>query len=241
MLLSHWGKAKAVNQKTDSAWSVVTQLDIDVETFVMAELTRIHTDIEFVGEERGGDRTAKKFWLMDPIDGTAHYIRGLPFCTSMLALVDAGEVVFSAIYDFLHDEMYSAEKGKGAFKNDKAIRVSERPLSSAFVSFETRVEVPENAALRNTMRERTDLVTTFSAGWEFAMVASGKIDARVCKDPYGMDYDFAPGTLLVTEAGGIVRNIGSNDFDYKNLNFIAANPTVYKDLTEGEEALFPLK
>jgi myo-inositol-1(or 4)-monophosphatase len=158
----------------------------------------------------------------------------------MLALVDSGEVVFSAIYDFLHDEMYSAEKGKGAFKNNDPIRVSERPLSSAFVSFETRVEVPENADLRNTIREMTDLVTTFSSGWEFAMVASGKIDARICKDPYGMDYDFAPGTLLVSEAGGIVRNIGSNNFDYQNLNFIASNPVVYKDLTEGKAALFPI-
>ena len=240
MLLSHWGKAKAVNQKTDSAWSVVTQLDIDVETFVMAELTRIHSDIQFVGEERGGDRGAEKFWLMDPIDGTAHYIRGLPFCTSMLALVERGEVVFSAIYDFLHDTMYSAEKGCGAYRNDERISVSARTLKDSFVSFETNVTIESNAVLRKKLRDKTSLMSTFSAGWEFAMIASGKIDARICKDPYGMDYDFAPGTLLVAEAGGVVRNIGSHDFNYTNLDFIAANPLAYKELTEGPKALFPM-
>lgn len=238
MLLSHWGKAKAVDQKTDSAWSVVTQLDIDVETLVMAELTRLHKGIEFVGEERGGNRNAKKFWLMDPIDGTAHYMRGLPFCTSMLALVDDGAVVFGAIYDFLHDAMYWAEKGEGAFCNETPIRVSERPLRNSFISFETNIDKPRNAELRNKLRSETDVVTTFSAGWEFAMVASGKMDARICLDPYGSDYDFAPGTLIVAEAGGVVRNIGRSTFDYKNLNFIAANPFVYNELTEGPRALF---
>lgn len=239
MLLSNWGKAKAVNQKTDSAWSVVTQLDIDVETFVMAELTRIHNDVDFVGEERGGDRNAEKFWLMDPIDGTAHYMRGLPFCTSMLALIDNGAVVFSAIYDFIQDTMYHAERGFGAFKNNERISVSTRALKDSFVSFETNIAIEGNTARSDELRDRTSLIKSFSAGWEFAMVASGKIDARICKDPYGMDYDYAPGSLLVAEAGGVVRNIGSGSYDYKNLNFIAANPLVYKDITEGKDALFP--
>jgi myo-inositol-1(or 4)-monophosphatase len=241
MLRKDWGVARAVNQKSDSAWSVVTQLDLDVESRVSRELASLFPDIVFVGEEYGGDRTAKKFWLMDPIDGTAHYMRGLPFCTSMLALIDEGAVVFSAIYDFLNDRMYWAEKGRGAFCNDEKLRVSERRLREAFVSFETNIDRPANAVLRSKLREKTDLVSTFSAGWEFAMVASGKLEARICFDPYGNDYDFAPGTLLVAEAGGMVANIGSSSFDYRNLNFIAANKTVYGELTEDVGAIFPVR
>ncbi|TSC86554.1 MAG: myo-inositol-1(or 4)-monophosphatase [Parcubacteria group bacterium Gr01-1014_8] len=240
MLLPEWGVAKAVHQKTASSWSVVTALDIEIEKFVSAELAHLHPDIEFVGEEQGGNRSAKKFWLMDPIDGTAHFIRGLPFCTSMLALVDRGHVVFSAIYDFIHDEMYFADKGKGAFCNEKKLSVSSRTLKDSFVSFETDIAIEKNANLRQKMLSQTNVMTTFCAGWEFAMVASGKIDARICLDPFGQDYDFAPGTLLVMEAGGVVTNLDSHEFDYTNLDLIAANPLVYKDLTEGESALFPL-
>ena len=237
--MANWGKAKSVNQKTDSAWSVVTQLDIDIERETRERLSNLFPDVAFVGEEDGGDRNAKTFWLMDPIDGTAHYIRGLPFCTSMLALIDRGAVVFSAIYDFLHDNMYWAERGCGAFCNSERLHVSAVGLKNAFVSFETRTEVPENAALHDRMRRATNIVKSFSAGWEFAMVAAGKMEARICFEPYGFDYDFASGTLLVSEAGGIVTNIGSRTFDYRNLNFIPSNKVIYKDLTEGNDALFP--
>ena len=78
------------------------------------------------------------------------------------------------------------------------------------------------------------------AGHEFAMVASGKLEGRIMYDPYGFDYDFAPGSLLVSEAGGVVTNIGSDKYDYRNLNSIAANPKLHQALTEGEGALFPL-
>ena len=80
-----------------------------------------------------------------------------------------------------------------------------------------------------------------SSGFEFAMVASGKLDGRLCFDSYGKDYDFAPGSLLVEEAGGVVANIGSREYDYRNGNFIAANPLVFKQLTEGPDAIFPIE
>lgn len=241
ILLRGFGKARAVNQKTDSAWSIVTQIDLDVERAVRDTLAKKFSDIEFVGEEAGGDRTRETFWLMDPIDGTAAYARGLPFCTSMLALVDKSQVTFGAVYDFLNDSMYWAERGQGAFCNDARLQVSSRDLKNAMVSFETRIEVQANAALHERLRQKTGLMKSFSAGWEFAMVAAGRIEGRICLDPYGADYDFAPGTLLVSEAGGVVRNISSNEYDYRNLNFIASNKEIYSELTEGRGALFPLR
>lgn len=238
-ILGGWGKAQAVNQKTDSAWSIVTEVDIEVEKRTASALSAAYPNVEFVGEEAGGDRMAKKFWLMDPIDGTLHYARGMPFCTSMLALVDKGEPVFSVIYDFLNDRMYYAEKGQGAFCNGERIKVSTRSLNEALISFETNVAVTGNKALHDRLSSSTDVVKSYSAGFEFAMVASGKLEGRICLDPYGSDYDFVPGCLLVREAGGIVSNVGSTTYDYRNLNFIAANPVVYKELTAGEGAIFP--
>ena len=89
------------------------------------------------------------------------------------------------------------------------------------------------------MRETVMVLNTINAGYEFAMIATGRIEGRVCVDPYGKDYDFAPGTLLVSEAGGMVTNIGSRTFSIQNLNFIASNRLVHQALTQGADSIFP--
>ncbi len=241
MLLSGYGIAEIINQKSEIAADVVTELDIAVEIFVRDKLKLMYPDIPFVGEEFGGDRTANKFWLMDPIDGTGYYIRGLPFCTTMLALIDNGQVVFSAIYHFVNDDMYWAQKGGGAYKNEEKLQVSHRRLKDSYISWETHLEKAENKEIWNNLQKLTIFSKILASGWEFTMIAAGKIDARVTFDPYGTDYDFAPGSLLVSEAGGKVANISSNDYDYRNTSFIAANPLIYSELTEGNNALFPIK
>lgn len=240
MLLPHWGTAVIVGQKDHSPVNIVTQLDFDVENFVSSELQKKYPDIPFVGEENGGDRGAERFWIMDPIDGTAHFVRGLPFCTSQIALVVDGKITCSVIYDFVSDKMYYAEAGEGAFCESERIHVSNRPLAASYIVCESKIQKSENLIVRQKLFEQTVLFHSISAGWEFAMVASGKLDGRIMLDPYGKDYDLLPGALLVAEAGGTVANIGSNSYDYKNLNFIAANPAVYHDLTEGDGAIFPL-
>lgn len=84
------------------------------------------------------------------------------------------------------------------------------------------------------------MMSTLSAGHELALVASGKLEARVTCDPFGKAWDYAPGALLVSEAGGIVANIGKRTYDYRNCDFIAASPNVYRALAEGPEAVFPI-
>ena len=73
------------------------------------------------------------------------------------------------------------------------------------------------------------------------LVATGKIEGRVNFDPWGKDYDYAAGSLLVQEAGGIVANLGKRTYDYRNYDYIAASPTMYKVLTEGPDAIFPIE
>lgn len=241
MLLPYWGNIRETTKKDGSSHSVVTELDLSIERFLRDAVKKLDPSAEFSGEEYGGTRDASRFWLCDPIDGTAHFIRGLPFCSVMLALIEDGKVNFSAIYDFIKDDMYHAIRGGGAFKNDEPIHVSERPLEEAYIAFETRIDKPVNYQLFQKIRETSVLFHTITAGYEFALVASGKLEARMCLDPWGKDWDYAPGSLLVSEAGGVVANIGSSSYDYRNLNLIAANPLVYRALTEGQNALFPIK
>ena len=235
-----YGKAEIMNQKDESPHNVVTRLDHDVERHLAEEFKKVDPTIEFAGEEFGGSRDKEKLWLVDPIDGTMHFIRGIPFCTTMVALIEKGEVVFSAIYDFRNDVMYHAEKGKGAFENGARISVSSRPINQSVVALETDQSKPANIEIRNKIGAKSLLVQTISAGYEFVLVATGKIEARICVDPFGKDYDFAPGSLLISEAGGMVTNLGRTSYDYRNTDLIAGSKDVVQEFTEGPSAIFPV-
>ncbi len=239
MVLPFYGNIEISGRKSENPGDVVTELDMKVEHFLSRELGRLDPGIGFVGEETGGNRDTRRFWLNDPIDGTGHLERGMPFCTTMLALIEDAEVTFSIIYDFVHDNMYVARRGLGATHNGKPIHVSARSLKNAYIGCETHSEKPENSRILGALQKTSAIFKTICSGYEYAMVASGKLDARVCFDPFGKDYDFAPGSLLVREAGGVVANIGASAYDYRNVNHIAANPIIYQQLTEGADALFP--
>jgi fructose-1,6-bisphosphatase/inositol monophosphatase family enzyme len=242
MLLPHYGSITEEERKGDGIITAVTRLDRDIEVYLRDALAKEYPAIPFAGEEFGGSRESDLFWLCDPIDATGHFIHGLPFCTVMLALIQEQRVVFSLVYDFLNDVAYHAERGMGAYANDRRMQVSNRPISHSYMILETHPQRAENQRIFDALYKRSGagVLQMLSAGWTFAMVASGKLDGRITVDPWGFDYDFAPGSQLVEEAGGIVANIGKTTYDYRDGNFIAANPVLFKDLTEGPDAVFPI-
>jgi len=229
-LLKYYGKIKISGQKGKLAHSIVTELDLKTEKYIADNLRKIYPTIDFFGEEFGGNKNAKRFWLVDPIDGTAHYLRGIPFCTTMIALVDTGKVVFSAINNFATGELFYAEAGHGAWLNNKRIHVSNRKLIDGYLTFEINLDKKENLDLFLHLKKKTVLFKTVSCGYEFGLIAQGKIEGRIALDPFGDDWDYAAGSLLVTEAGGRVVNIGKKSYDYKNHNFIAGNSIVCQEL-----------
>ncbi len=231
-LAGFFGNVEVLNQKDGSPVNVVTELDLKIEKYLAENLNKIYPSIEFFGEEFGGKENAERYWLADPIDGTAHFLRGIPFCTLMLALVESGKVVFSAIHNIASGETFWAEKGQGAKKDGKAIHVSSRPLSSAYLTFEINLDKKENVDFFISLKNRCVMFETVSCGFEFALIAQGKTEGRITIDPWGKDWDFAAGTFLVSEAGGTVLNLSKDSYDFKNHNFIAANPIVHKELRE---------
>ncbi|MDO8483020.1 MAG: inositol monophosphatase [bacterium] len=241
MLLPHFGNTGFRDKQSGATEDIVTELDTRVEQFFKDEFAKIYPAIPFVGEEYGGNRTSEKFWLVDPIDGTSSFVRGLPFCTTMVTLVEKGEVIFSVIYDFVNDIMYSAEKGTGAYANGKPIHVSDRPLRQARVAWWANLENPEQLRAYLSLTKRCHTFHTGASGIEFTMIASGKLDGTIYLNPGSKDYDVAAGAFLVSEAGGIVANIGKKTYDYTNISFIAANPIIFGGLTDGPNAIFPLE
>lgn len=239
ILLPQYGDIRFTQKKSNIRQDLLTELDVYVEKFLKREFIKLFPDISFVGEETGGDRNAREYWLVDPIDGTSSFVRGLPFCTTQVALIKASTVMFTAIYDFVNDMMYSAVKGRGAQANDKPIRVSSRSLGDARLAWEMDLENPRYLQDFLELKRQTHLFHSGTSGIELALVACGKLDGLIRCFPAN-DYDIVPGTFLIAEAGGTVANIGSRDYDYRNGNFIATNPVVFKELTEGPDAIFPI-
>lgn len=241
-LINHFGNVEAETKSNtgNNVADIVTKLDVQMEDLLAKRLGKFDSGIGFRGEESGVRTEADTTWLVDPIDGTSHFVRGIPFCSTMVALIEDGQVMMSVIYDFVHKDTYSAIRGRGAYRNDDLISVSQRPLKISLLSVETHLEKPENIEKYLMVRKRAGIIATINCGFEFAMIASGKLDGRIGIDPYGMDWDFAPGSLLVSEAGGVAANIGSTDYDYRNHDYLITNSVIYKELTEGSDAIFPV-
>ena len=236
----YFGNVETLNKGDGSSiGGVVTELDREAEQYLAQELGKFSLDIGFIGEEFGVQSDKSTTWLVDPIDGTAHFIRGLPFCTTMVTLIENGTVVMSVIHDFIRDDTYWAIRGKGAFCNDVPIHVSDRTLKQGLVSFETRLEKPDNLEKYLAVKAETAIIATINCGYEFAMIASGKLEGRIGLNPYGMDWDFAPGSLLVAEAGGRATNIGKTSYDYKNHDYLITNAVIHEELTSGLNPIFP--
>lgn len=229
-LKKYFGKPGEVKNKGGGPADVVTELDKKTEQFLAEKFHKLYPDIDFFGEEFGGNKDSEKLWVVDPIDGTAHFIRGMPFCTTMVALVENGKPVFSAIYDFVNDKMYYAEKGQGAKLNGEVIHVSNRPLAEAYLAREINIDFPENMKIFMSLRKKAILFNMINCGFELTLVATGKIEGRVSLNPWGGIYDFPAGALLVSEAGGVVKNVGKEDYNFKDFNFVAANPIVFDEL-----------
>ena len=176
-------------------------IDQDTEKLIRSNLQA--TDIQILGEEYGGDIADGKYWVIDPIDGTANYFRGLDECCVSIALMENDEALIGVIYNFNNNQMYTAIKDQGAFLNNTEISVSDidsKNKASITTGF------PASETIESSMNFLEDLkgwkkVRMFgSAALSCAYVASGKCDYYAEKGVYL--WDIAAGICLVREAGG---------------------------------------
>ena len=176
-------------------------IDQDTEKLIRSNLQV--TNIPILGEEYGGDIADGKYWVIDPIDGTANYFRGLDECCISIALMEGNEALVGVIYNFNNNQMYTAIKNEGAFLNNIKISVSDiasKDRASITTGF------PASETIESSMNFLEDLkgwkkVRMFgSAALSCAYVASGKCDYYAEKGVYL--WDIAAGICLVKEAGG---------------------------------------
>ena len=208
IVLSATGREDSITAK-EGKKNFVTKYDVAVQTYLFEELGKIIPEAEFVGEEGDCkiDSSMLRF-VVDPIDGTTNFMQDYHCSCISVALCDGDEPIMGIIYNPYSNEIFSAEKGKGAYLNGKKISVSERTLADGLALFGTSPYHPENtdetfALLRKVFDYSRDIRRSGSAAYDICMVACGRCEIFFEKEL--QPWDYAAGTVILREAGGIAQ------------------------------------
>jgi myo-inositol-1(or 4)-monophosphatase len=210
---------------------MVTNVDLAIEREARATLLNQAPGIGFVGEEEGGNTDADTYWIIDPVDGTANFIRSLPLCGISLALVRHRVPVLGVIHLPLLGRRYWATENMGAFRDGHHISAtSTSTLSDAMIAvgdYGTGPDSPERnrvaLAIQARLAEQAQRVRMLgSAAVDLALVADGTIDASITLGNH--DWDMAAGVVIAREAGAVVMDTDGSPHTRASLTTIATAP-----------------
>ncbi len=215
----------------------VTEVDHASEAAVIETLLGAYPDHAIWAEESGkthGKQGSDHVWIIDPLDGTTNFIHGFPVYCVSIALAVKGKIEQAVVYDPTRNDLFTATKGRGAYLNERRIRVSKRTqLSQCLISTGFPFRKGDNfqaylAMMGEVMQRTAGLRRPGAAALDLAYVAAGYTDGFF--ETGLQPWDVAAGSLLVTEAGGLIGNFtGEPDF-LEQKECLAGNPRVYGQL-----------
>lgn len=238
LLAERLGRVGQVSHKSEI--ELLTEVDLASERLIIDRIKTYHPRHAILAEESGETKSVDSAeggsdwkWIVDPLDGTTNYAHGYPvFCVS-IALEHNGAIELGVIYDPMRDEMFSAERGRGAALNDRRIQVSRiRSLNHAMVCTGFPYDMPGRVEATRLM---ADLVINGqavrrdgSAALDLAYVACGRFDGfwEIGLRPW----DVAAGVLIVQEAGGRVSSFKGEAFDIYHPPILASNGLVHEQM-----------
>ncbi len=237
-LLRDFGEVENLQVSKKGPADFVSTADLRAEKILQRELERARPGYGFLLEEGGGiegtDKTHR--WLIDPLDGTTNFLHGLPHFAISIALEREGQLVAGLVYDPIKDEMFWAEKGKGAYLNDRRLRVAVRTelqesLIATGIPYKGRPGHDVFHHELQTITERVAGIRRFgSAALDLAYVAAGRYDAFWER---GLSpWDIAAGIVLVREAGGFVGQIGGAPMTLGAPSILTANESLFDPLSK---------
>jgi myo-inositol-1(or 4)-monophosphatase len=214
---------------------LVSEADRACEDMIVGALSRLFPQDGFLGEERGAQNArAKATWIIDPIDGTANFLRGIPFWCVSLGLLAAGEFVIGVIYNPITDELYAARQGQGATLNGRKIEVSKtNTLDEArlAIGFSYRRPVaPHAEAVKALLDAHCEYSRLGSGALGLALTADGRLDGYW--EAHINVWDVAAGLCIVNEAGGRVNDFLGEDGLTKGNAVLASTPHLHARLTD---------
>ncbi len=242
---SKLGSYRQLDTKTSSQ-DLVTEVDKGAEQMIRKLVQTYCPGDAFLGEESAGVgaeasiraveavKDEEYVWIVDPIDGTTNFVHGFPFYCVSIAVAHKGEVIVGVVYDPTHDELFVAEKGKGAYVHGNLMKVADHmKLSECLVA----TGFPANTSVERNTKSLIDLLPKVrsirnggSAALHLAYVAAGRLDAYW---EVGLNaWDLAAGALLVTESGGRIGDISGSDYELTVRNIAATNGHIHDELLQ---------
>ena len=237
-LARDFGEVAELQVSKKGAADYVTAADIKAEQTLFEELLRARPGYGFLGEERGMiDGTDKTHtWIVDPLDGTTNFLHAMPHFAINIALQREGGIVAAVTYNPATSDLFWAERGRGAYLNDRRLRVAARTRFEEAV-FATGIPFMGHGQHARFLKElhqisqRVSGVRRFgAAALDLAWVAAGRFDGYWERDLH--PWDIAAGILLVTEAGGKVTDADGGDDPLAAGSICAANPELHGPLLE---------
>ena len=216
----------------------VSMADKRAEESLYEELTRARPGYSFIGEEGGTREGTDKanVWIVDPLDGTTNFQHGLQHVAVSIALQRDGALVAGLVYNPANDDLFLAEKGKGAYLNDQRLRVAARKqLSESVIACGLphigRGDFAVAGAELSAIQPRVAGLRRFgAAALDLAWVAAGRLDGYWERNL--SSWDMAAGIVLVREAGGFVSDIEGGDKIFETRDIVAGNDSIHRELVK---------
>ena len=220
-IIRDFGEVEKLQVSKKGPHDFVTKTDKHVEKILIEELSKTKKNYSYITEESGiiKNKDKENIWIIDPIDGTTNFLHGIPHFAICIAHQCKGEILSGLIFDPIKDEMYYAEKNKGAFLNNQRIRVSKKN------SLEECLFSSNHEGVKYS-----DLNMRYSgcAALDLAYVAAGRLDGFF-HNKINL-WDIAAGDILVKEAGGIVNDI--NKFDINKIDIKASSEVINSEMLQ---------
>lgn len=237
------GKVKEIQRKVGQETNLVTEIDRQSEQLIIGIIKRHFPQHDFLAEEGGlrqgdssvgGEKKSEYRWIIDPLDGTVNYTHRFPCFAVSIGLEKNGEIILGVVYDPNFDELFTAEKGRGAFVNGKRLSVSKADVlirSLLVTGFPYNIKDNPDHAIEhfiNFLKEAQAVRRMGSAAIDLAYVAAGRIDGfwEVSLNPW----DVAAGVLLVAEAGGKVTDFLGNPYSIYGKPILASNGVIHEEM-----------
>jgi len=237
-LIRDFGELENLQISKKGPADFVTNADQRTERVLVEELTKARPGYSFLLEERGlvegPDKTHR--FIIDPIDGTTNFMHGLPQFATSIALEREGHLTSAVVFNPVTDEMFVAERGQGAYLNEKRLRVAARKnLSECLIASGAPFMGKEGhdpflAELRAVLDSTAGMRRFGAASLDLAWVAAGKFDGFWERKLQA--WDVAAGILLVREAGGVVSDLTGRDRMLETGDILAANDALHKPLLD---------
>ncbi|MBF0424549.1 MAG: inositol monophosphatase [Magnetococcales bacterium] len=235
--LRHFDRRHELTIREKHRHDFVSEADTNVEKEILYHLRKAYPQYGVLAEESSSDKSLPQgwYWIIDPIDGTTNFLRGISHFAISIALAQDNDVMAGAVFDPVLDELFTAERGRGAFLNDHRLRVaSTTTLTDAFLA--TGFPVRDLSLRQRYLPSFAALLTASGPGLrrsgcaalELAYTAAGRFDGfwELGLSPW----DIAAGVLLVREAGGFVSDLNGGNGFLGSGDVVAANPILHAEL-----------